>query len=207
VNTVTFSDEEIYIRAEFDRLRLKHFVGDQIVYGPDPDHGAVLIFGLNSIYLGMLWRSVDQRASRKSLARGHSSGLDEHGDPDKHMEELLKLPSNCLEEKESTEKNFVSKLRLSLARKLQLKIDKRSEKLLSGIDYLCGILHRPPTKLELRLHVKMEKSTFSEALCDTGFNWLPMRKPGRKVSRSHSNIRTISQLLFRESKLLREIKE
>jgi hypothetical protein len=181
VNTVPFSDEEIYIREQFDRLRLKHVVGNEIIYGPDPKRGSVLIFSRDNCYLRWVWRSRDQRASRKSLARGHQSGLDSRGDPDEHMEELLKLPAKCLQEKESTEKDFATKLQLSLAQKLQLQIDKRSEKLLAGIDYLCGILHRPPTKLELRVHVKMEKSTSSEALCDTGFKWLPNPKPGRKI--------------------------
>jgi hypothetical protein len=180
VNAVPFSDEEIFIREQFDRLRLKHVVGNQIVYGPDPERGTTLSFGLDGSYRGMAWRSINQRQSRKSLAHGHSSGLDERGDPDERMEELDKLPTNCLQEKESEEKDFAAKLRLALARKLRLKIDKRSEKLLAGIDHLCGILHRPPAKLELQAHLKMGNSTFSEALCDTGFNWLPKGKPGRK---------------------------
>jgi hypothetical protein len=180
VNTVPFSDEEIYIRAEFDRLRLKHVVGDEIVYGPDPDHRTVLIFGLDGSYRRWVWRGRDQQASRKSLARGHRSGLDSHGDPDEQMKELDKLPTNCLQEKESAEKDFAAKLRLALARKLRLKIDKRSEKLLVGIDHLCRALHRPPTREVLRAYLKMNSSTFSEALCDTGFNWLPKGKPGRK---------------------------
>jgi hypothetical protein len=180
VNTVPFSDEKIFIREQFDWRRLKHFVGDEIVYGTDPRRGTTLSFGLDGSYRGMAWRSQHQRASRKSLAHGHRSGLDSRGDPDEHMEELLKLPASCLGQKESAEKDFASKLRLSLARKLQLKIDKRSEKLLAGIDHLCGILHRPPTKEELRQHLKMSSATFRDALLDTGFNWLLRGKPGRK---------------------------
>jgi hypothetical protein len=184
VNTVPFSDEEIFIREQFDRLRLKHVVGNQIVYGPDPDpdpeRGTVLIFSRDNCYLRWVWRARDQRASRKSLAHGHRSGLDPHGDPDEQMEELDKLPTNCLQEKESLEKDFALKLRLALAQKLRLKIDKRSAKLLSGIDDLCRTLHRPPTKFELQVHLKMDRSTVRDALCDTGFNWLLKGKPGRK---------------------------
>lgn len=181
MNAAPFSDEEIYIREQFDRLKLKHVVGNQIVYGHDPKRGTALIFGLDGSHLSWGWRSVDQRARRKSLAKGHhSGGLDSRGDPDEHMEELLRLPVSCLREKESAEKDFALKLRLSLALKLALKIDKRSKKLLAGIDYLCFLLHRPPTKFELQAHLKMSSSTFSEALCDTGFSWLPKGKPGRK---------------------------
>lgn len=180
MTNVSLSDEEIYIREQFDRLRLKHVVGNEIIYGPDPKRGTVLIFSRDNCYLRWVWRARDQRASRKSLARGHQSGLDSRGDPDEHMEELLKLPAKCLQEKESAEKDFATKLQLSLAQKLQLQIDKRSEKLLAGIDRLCRMLHRPPAKEELRQHLKMSRSTFSVALCDTGFNWLPKSKPGRK---------------------------
>lgn len=180
MNTVPFSDEEIFIREQFDRLRLKHVVGDEIVYGPDPERGTVLIFSRDNCYLRWVWRSIDQRQSRKSLARGHRSGLDSRGDPDEHMEELRKVPTSCLEQKESAEKDFAAKLQLSLARKLRLRIDKRSEKLLVGIDDLCSALHRPPAKFELQAHLKMSNSTFSEALYDTGFSWLPTGKPGRK---------------------------
>jgi hypothetical protein len=65
-------------------------------------------------------------------------------------------------------------------RKLQSKIDKRSERLLSAIDDLCAVLGRPPAHFELRAYLKKSGSTLSEVLCDTGFTWLPMRKRGRK---------------------------
>jgi hypothetical protein len=178
VNTFPFSEEEIFIRQQLESLR--RVEGDQIIYGLDHKRGTVLIFGLDGSYRSWAWRARDQRQSRKSLAHGHRSGLDSRGDPDKHMEELLKLPANCLQEKESSEKDFAAKLRLSLAKKLQLKIDKRSEKLLAAIDHLCGVLDRPPAQSELRNYLKMSVSTFSEVLCDTGFSWLPKRKRGPK---------------------------
>jgi hypothetical protein len=177
VNTFPFSEEEIFIRGQ---LESRKQVGDQIIYGPDHKRGTLLVFGLEGQYRGMVWRARDQRASRKSLAHGHPSGLDERGDPDGRMEELLKLSASELEQRESTEKDFAAKLRISLARKLALKIDKRSGKLLAGIDHLCGVLHRPPAQSELRNYLKMSVSTFSEVLCDTGFSWLPKRKRGPK---------------------------
>jgi hypothetical protein len=180
VNTVPFSDEEIFIRQQFDRRKLKHVVGDQIVYGPDPERGTVLVFGLDGQYRGMVWRSADQRASRKSLAKGYYSGLDEHGDPDKRMEELLKVRVSTTKKRLYRAKHSDVKSPLTLALKLQLGIDKRSEKLLAGIDHLCIVLHRPPAQFELQAHLKMRLSTLSEGQCDIGLDWLPVRKSGKK---------------------------
>jgi hypothetical protein len=96
------------------------------------------------------------------------------------MKELLKLRASCLKQKAYCAKDPYVKSQLVLARKLQLRIDKRSEKLLAGIDHLCGVLHRPPVKFELQAYLKMSWSTLSEGLCDTGFDWLPVRKSGPK---------------------------
>jgi hypothetical protein len=93
---------------------------------------------------------------------------------------VLRSPATELRERKSREKDAVTKSRLSLALKLQLQIDKRSERLLAGIEHLCRLLHRPPTQFELRDYLKMSGSTFSEVVSDTGFSWLPMRKRGRK---------------------------
>jgi len=172
-----FPEEEDYIRQQLESL--KRVVGDQIIYGLQ-ERGNALNFGQDGSYRGMAWRSQHQRQSRKSLAHGYYCGLDERGDPDGRMEELLKLSASELEQRELTEKDAVAKSRLSLSKKLQLQIDKRSEKLLSGIDHLCALLGRPPAQLELRNYLKMSVSTFSEVLCDTGFSWLPMHKRGRK---------------------------
>jgi hypothetical protein len=183
VNAIPFPDEENYIRGKLESL--KHVVGDQIVYGPDHERGTTLSFGLDGSYRGMAWRSVDQRQSRKSLAKGYYTGLNERGDLDEHMEELLKLRASTLKKKMYRAKKSNTKSQLTLARKLALKIDKRSEKLLAGIDHLCGILHRPPAKFEIEAYLKMSWSTLSEGLCDIGFDWLPVRKSGpKKVSKS-----------------------
>jgi hypothetical protein len=180
VNTVPFSEQESFIRGQLDRIR--RVDGDQIIYGPDHKRGTVLVFGLDGQYRGMAWRARDQRASRKSLAKGYYSGLDEHGDPDKRMEKLLKLRVSTIKKRLYRTKDRQDKSHLTLARKLQLKIDKRSEKLLAAIDHLCGVLHRPPAQFELKTYLKMKDSTLSEGQCDTGFDWLPVRKPGPKLS-------------------------
>lgn len=172
-----FPEEEDYIRQQLDSL--KQVVGDQIVYGPS-EGGNTLIFGLDGSYRGMAWRSQHQRASRKSLAHGHCSGLDEHGDPDRRMKELLKLRVSTIKKRLYRAKNSDVKSPLTLALKLQLAIDQRSEKLLAGIDHLCIVLHRPPAQFELKAHLKMKLSSLSEGQCDTGFDWLPVRKRGPK---------------------------
>jgi hypothetical protein len=155
----------------------KQIVSAQIIYGPYK-RGNALIFGLDNCYVGMVWRSEYQRQSRKSLAKGHYDALDQHGDPDKRMQELLKLRGGALKRREYRAKNACAKSHLRLARKLQLTIDKRSEKFLAGIDHLCGLLDRPPSKTELRAYLQMSGSTFSEVTKKTGFDWLPERKRG-----------------------------
>jgi hypothetical protein len=156
----------------------KQIVGGQIIYGPY-ERGNALIFGLDNSYIGMVWRSEYQRQSRKSLAKGHYRSLDEHGNPDKRMQELLKLRASTLKRREYRAKDPSVKSHLRLARKLQLRIDKRSEKLLAGIDHLCGVLHQPPSRFELQEYLKMSSSTFSEVTKENGFDWLPKRKRGR----------------------------
>jgi hypothetical protein len=178
VNTIPFSDEEIFIREQLAKKR--QVVGDQIVYGPDHKRGTTLSFSLDGSYRGLAWRSVDQRASRKSLAKGYYFGLDERGDRDERMEKLSKLRVSCLKKKLYRTKDSNIRSQLTLALKLALKIDERSEKLLAGINHLCGVLHRPPAKFELQAYLKMSWSTLSEGLCDTGFDWLPVRKSGKK---------------------------
>jgi hypothetical protein len=175
MNAVPFSAEEIDIRSKLEPLR--HVVGDQIIYGRDHERGTVLMFSLCNCYVGMFWRAIDQSQSRKSLAKGYF-GLDEHGDPNAKIQELLKVRVSTLRQKEYRSKDAKIKSELRLARKLAQRIDKRSEKLLAGIDHLCVVLHRPPTQFELRKHLKMSGSTFSEVTHDTGLDWLPERKSG-----------------------------
>jgi hypothetical protein len=181
MNATPFSDEEIFIRQQLESL--KQIVDDQIVYTGPPDaeeRGNVLCFDLNNRYCGMGWRSEHQRQSRISLAKGHYAGLDERGDPDQRMEELLKVRTSTIKKRLYRAKDSDLKSPLTLALKLQLGIDKRSEKLLAGIDHLCIVLHRPPAQFELQAHLKISWSTLSEGLFDIGFEWLPKRKSGPK---------------------------
>ena len=176
MEAVPLSDDEKCIRKQLDGV--KHIVGDQIIYGPDRERGTALMFDLHNCYLAMLWREKDQRQRRISLAKGYYSGLDELGDPDPRMQEFLKLRVSTLRQRQHRAKDPKIKSQLRLALKLTLRIDRRSERLLAGVDHLCLVLHRPPAKFELRQYLKMINSTFSVVTYETGFEWLPGRKRG-----------------------------
>lgn len=173
MKVVPLSDEEKDIRQQLEKV--KHVVGDQIVYGTDHERGTVLHFDLHGCYLGMPWREKDQRQNRLSLAKGHYKGVDKYGNIEAEMHDLLKLRVSTLKQRMHRAKDASAKSKYRLALKLALKTSERSEKFMAGIDHLCLLLHRPPTKFELRNHLKMSGSTFSEVTTETGFKWLPER--------------------------------